>query len=97
MSDLFIEQMKKKISQQNQSSVFLVPSFFFDDPHLLTIMSAPFSPIIMTGAFVLAPTIVGMIDASMTRKFRTPWTLSSESTTDIESVFVPILQVPTEW
>ena len=37
-------------------------------------MSAPFSPIMMVGAFVLAPTNRGMIEASITRRRCRPWT-----------------------
>lgn len=57
------------------------------------IMSAHFSPIMMDGAFVLAFTIDGMIDASATRSPEMPCTLRAASTTDISSD--PILQVPT--
>jgi len=57
------------------------------------IMSAAFSPIMMVGAFVLAPTNFGMIEASTTRRLFRPWTRNSESTTASSSW--PILQVPT--
>jgi len=43
------------------------------------------------GACVLPVVIVGMMEASATRKFSTSWTRSRESTTDISSV--PILAV----
>ena len=52
-----------------------------------------FSPIMIEGAFVLPEVMLGMIDASATRKFDTPFTHSLSSTTDILSC--PILQVPT--
>ena len=42
---------------------------------------APFSPIIMLGAFVFPEVIVGMIEASQTRKLFTPYTRSLSSTT----------------
>src|SRR5262249_5351565 len=57
------------------------------------IMSAAFSAIMTMGAWVLPPTIVGMIEPSTTRMPSRPRTLSSESTTDFSSL--PILHVPT--
>jgi hypothetical protein len=54
--------------------------------------SAAFSPIMMQGAFVLVETIVGMIDASATRKASRPRTRNSGSTTAPGSL--PILHVP---
>jgi hypothetical protein len=44
---------------------------------------------------VFDDTIVGMTDASATRNPATPWTLSSLSTTAIESL--PMRQVPIGW
>jgi len=57
------------------------------------IISAAFSAIIYTGAFVFPDTILGMMDASTTRRFSIPCTFREESTTAIGSF--PILQVPT--
>ena len=53
------------------------------------------SPIMMQGALVLPDTITGMMEASATRKFPTPWTRNRSSTTAIGSD--PILQVPVGW
>ena len=58
-------------------------------------MSAPFSAIMITGALVLPEVIVGMIDASATRKPMSPCTCNSSPTTAIGSW--PILHVPTTW
>ena len=57
--------------------------------------SAPFSAIIIVGAFVLPRVIVGITEASITRRPSTPRTRSSGSTTASSSV--PIRQVPTGW
>src|SRR5215472_6526789 len=57
------------------------------------IKSAAFSAIIMVGAFVLPPGMMGITEASTTRRPSTPWTRNSESTTDALSL--PILHVPT--
>mgnify|MGYP006938793651 CR=1 FL=1 len=59
------------------------------------IMSDAFSAIMMTGAFVLPDTMLGMIDASTTLRLETPYTRSRGSTTDVTSSIEPILQVPT--
>ncbi len=48
-------------------------------------MSAPFSPIMMVGAFVLAPTNRGMIEASITRRRCRPWTRNCGSATGFPS------------
>ena len=55
------------------------------------IRSAPLSATIMVGAFRLPFGIVGKTEESITLKLSIPWTLSWESTTDIESS--PILHV----
>jgi DNA-binding MarR family transcriptional regulator len=57
--------------------------------------SAARSPIIIDAAFVLPPTMFGMIDASATRSPATPRTRSVGSTTARSSV--PIRHVPTGW
>ena len=54
-------------------------------------MCAPRSPIMMLAALVLADTILGITDASITRKPSTPRTLSCGSTTAAWSA--PIRQV----
>jgi hypothetical protein len=56
-------------------------------------MSAAFSAIIITGALVLPEVIVGMMDASTTRKLASPCTRNSSLTTALGSW--PILHVPT--
>jgi hypothetical protein len=53
------------------------------------------SPIIMAGALVFPPVMLGMIDASATRSPSTPRTRGSGSTNARSSV--PIRQVPTAW
>ena len=50
-----------------------------------------------TGALVVPPMILGMIEASATRRPVMPWTRRRESTTAIGSRCGPILQVPTGW
>jgi hypothetical protein len=60
-------------------------------------MSAAFSAIMMVGALVLPLTSVGMIEASITLRRRTPRNLRLVSTTAIGSLSGPILQVPTGW
>ena len=58
-------------------------------------MSTPFSPIMTVAALVFPPTILGMMDASITRRFFVPITFKLESTTAMESFKEPILHVPT--
>ena len=59
------------------------------------IMSAAFSAIIITAAAVLAETMVGITEASTTRRPSRPMTLRRGSTTAAGPV--PMLQVPTGW
>src|SRR5262245_42451023 len=54
--------------------------------------AAIFSAIIIVGALVFPLGMVGMIEASTTRKFSIPWTRKCSSTTAIVSF--PILHVP---
>ena len=49
----------------------------------------------MVGLLVLPEVTVGMIEASITRRFSSPWTFSRSLTTACGSL--PILQVPTGW
>src|SRR5690606_16572572 len=57
--------------------------------------SAPFSPMSRVAALVLADTIAGITDASMTRRRSTPRTRSSGSTTEAASL--PMRQLPDTW
>src|SRR5262249_60214167 len=59
------------------------------------ISAAPFSAIIIVGALVLPDVIVGITEASTTRKPSRPNTRSLSSTTANESLSRPILAVPT--
>lgn len=59
------------------------------------IMSVAFSPIIKLAAFVLAEGMVGITDASATRRRSTPCTRSFASTTLFDFAAGPMLQVPT--
>lgn len=59
--------------------------------------SAAFSAIMMVGALRFPLTMLGIMDASTTRRFSTPSTLASGSTTAIGSVGWPILQVQEGW
>ena len=59
------------------------------------IMSAAFSAIIITAAAVLAETMVGITEASTTRRPSRPMTLRRGSTTAAGPV--PMAQVPTGW
>ena len=58
-------------------------------PASCLIMSAAFSPIRIAGALVFGDTNVGMIEISATRKFSTPTTRSSSSTTALSSFPYP--------
>ena len=61
------------------------------------IIAAPFSAIIMVGALVLPDVIVGITEASTTRRRSSPMKRSRSSTTAIGSLARPILAVPTGW
>lgn len=61
----------------------------------LRIHSAALSAIMRVGEFVLPETMLGIIEASTTRKLGTPCNLNRLSTTESESF--PILQVPHGW
>src|SRR4029077_5036210 len=56
--------------------------------------SAPFSPIMIVGAFRLPVVIIGMIEESITRRPSTPITRHAGSTTARGSSDRPIRQVP---
>ena len=58
-------------------------------------MSLARSAIMTVGEFVLPEVMVGMIDASITRRRSMPRTLKSGPTTAEGSFARPILQVPT--
>src|ERR1700719_2160328 len=60
-----------------------------------TIIRAPFSAIIAVGVFVFPDVIVGMTEASTTRRRSMPWTRRRASTTASVSVAGPIFAVPT--
>ena len=60
-------------------------------------MSAAFSAIIMVAAQVLADGIVGITDASTTRRQSRPCTRNSASTTAKGSLAGPIFAVPLTW
>ena len=57
-------------------------------------MSDAFSAIMMVAAFVLPETMIGIMDASTTRRLSNPWTRSEESTTASASDFGPMRHVP---
>ena len=65
----------------------------YDDVRLT--ISLARSAIMMVGALVLPEVIVGMIEASITRRRSMPRTLKSVSTTALGSFARPILHVPT--
>ncbi len=56
---------------------------FNENFYVFKIISEAFSAIIYTGALVFPETIFGIIDASTTRRFFIPCTLSSQFTTAI--------------
>src|SRR5690606_6365074 len=58
--------------------------------------SAPFSPTMMVGAFVLPDVRVGKMEASITRSASNPWARRRLSTTDVAGSG-PIRHVPTGW
>src|SRR5215813_2536694 len=65
---------------------------FYNSAHFFPNSSAIFSAIIIVGALVFPLGMVGMIEASTTRKFSISWTRKCSSTTAIVSF--PILHVP---
>src|SRR5262249_39507421 len=65
--------------------------------HPRKIISAAFSAIIIVGAAVLPEVIVGITDASTTRKDSTPRTRNCGSTTAYGALSSPIFAVPTGW
>ena len=60
-------------------------------------MPAARSAIMSVGEFVLPDVMVGMIEASITRRRSMPRTLNLASTTAVGSLSRPILHVPTGW
>src|SRR5215831_8858645 len=64
----------------------------YNSDHFFPNSSAIFSAIIIVGALVFPLGMVGMIEASTTRKFSISWTRKCASTTAIGSS--PILHVP---
>src|SRR5262245_27941153 len=64
----------------------------YNSAHFFPNSSAIFSAIIIVGALVFPLGMVGMIEASTTRKFSISWTRKCSSTTAIVSL--PILHVP---
>src|SRR5215471_2904464 len=64
----------------------------YNSAHFFPSSSAIFSAVIIVGALVFPVGMVGMIEASTTRKFSTSWTRKCSSTTAIGSS--PILHVP---
>ena len=66
-------------------------------PSRRAMISTALSAIASTGALVFPLGIVGMIDASITRRPSTPRTLRSAVTTASGSPSRPMRQVPTGW
>src|SRR5262249_59732969 len=59
--------------------------------------AAPFSAIIMVGALVLPEVIVGIAEASITRRRSMPATRRRSSSTAVRSLDRPDFVVPTGW
>jgi len=73
------------------SLIFALMSSYLNFLKSALMRSDASSAIATTGALVLPDTIFGMMEASTTRRFETPFTCNRESVTD------PMAQVPTGW